>query len=47
MKRVTEFVKYCHPESSIMCPEPYLDIMYAAWMCSSIQISKLVALFGI
>ena len=26
-KRVTEFVKYCHPESSIMCQEPYLDIM--------------------
>ena len=24
---MTEFVKYCHPESSIMCPEPFLDIM--------------------
>ena len=26
-ERVTEFVKYYHPESSTMCPEPYLDIM--------------------
>ena len=24
---MTKFVKYCHPESSIMCPEPFLDIM--------------------